>query len=230
MTGPPTKPEAAAQAPPDLADRVLLLAGAGGGLGRAVAAAVLARGGRVAAAVRRPWQVDKLRQELGRERTLVGVVGAQDGEAAAGFVKGAQDALGAIDAFIGAAGAWQGAGGDPGADLAELLEANLLANATLARAALAWLRRRRRGRLVFVGASEPALAAGSVAFRASMAAVHEYVRALDQDLVGSGLVAGAVLLGHASSPSVGGRERAAAALVARAFDLPAAGGLFAPSG
>jgi hypothetical protein len=42
--------------------------------------------------VRRAWQVEKVRQELGGERVLVGVVGAEDGEAAAGFVKGATDA------------------------------------------------------------------------------------------------------------------------------------------
>ncbi|MFN9305000.1 MAG: NmrA family NAD(P)-binding protein, partial [Planctomycetota bacterium] len=67
---------------------VVVVAGATGRIGGAVARAVLARGGRVAAAVRKPWQVDKLRSALASDRALVGLVPAGDAEAAAGFVKG----------------------------------------------------------------------------------------------------------------------------------------------
>ncbi|MFN9705872.1 MAG: NmrA family NAD(P)-binding protein, partial [Planctomycetota bacterium] len=47
---------------------VVVVAGATGRIGGAVARAVLARGGRVAAAVRKPWQVDKLRSALASDR------------------------------------------------------------------------------------------------------------------------------------------------------------------
>ena len=50
---------------------VVVVAGATGRIGGAVARAVLARGGRVAAAVRKPWQVDKLRAALASDRALV---------------------------------------------------------------------------------------------------------------------------------------------------------------
>jgi len=163
---------------------VVVVSGATGRLGLAVARQVLASGGKVAAAVRKPWQVAKLREQLGTTGVLVGLVPSLDTEAAAGFAKGANDALGPVSAFVAAAGtfALRTPGREPGSDLAEQLEANLLANATLARALLPGMRRRRHGRLVFVGAGPACLAAGSVTFVAAKEAVHGYVRALAADL------------------------------------------------
>lgn len=163
---------------------VVVITGATGRLGSALARAVLANGGKVAAAVRKPWQVAKLREQLGSADVLVGLVPSLDPEAAAGFAKGASDALGPVTAFVGVAGTFapRAAGREPGNDLAEQLEANLLANATLARALLPGLRRRHRGRLVFVGAGPACLAAGSASFVAAKEAVHGYVRALAADL------------------------------------------------
>lgn len=163
---------------------VVVVSGATGRLGLAFARQLLAAGGKVAAAVRKPWQVAKLREQLGSAGVLVGLVPSLDTEAAAGFAKGATDALGPVTAFVGAAGTFapRAAGREPGSDLAEQLEANLLANATLARALLPGLRRRHRGRLVFVGAGPACLAAGSASFVAAKEAVHGYVRALAADL------------------------------------------------
>lgn len=203
----------------------MLLAGATGRIGAAVARCVLARGGRVAAAVRKPWQVDKLRAALASDRALVGLVAAGDAEAAAGFVKGAKDALGPLTGFVGAAGCWQERtpGKEPGGDLADLLAANLQANAMLARAALPFLRRQRRGALAFVGATDAALRDGSAAFAASMAAVHAFVRALQRDLAGAGVTAGALLLDPASAADAAAvAERLAAMAQGRA---PAGGTL-----
>ncbi len=191
---------------------VVLVGGATGRIGTAVCARVLAGGGRVAAAVRRSWQVAPLQQLLGRDRVLVGAVGSGDAEAAAGFVKGARDALGPLTAFVGAAGRWQAraAGLEPGGDLAELLAANLIANATLARAVLPSLRRGRRGVLLFPCADDDALAAGSATFAASAAALREFVRALARDLDGSGV--------HATTLPIGAAAVADAAQVAAAVE------------
>jgi NAD(P)-dependent dehydrogenase (short-subunit alcohol dehydrogenase family) len=208
---------------------VVVVAGATGRIGGAVARAVLARGGRVAAAVRKPWQVDKLRAALTSDRALVGLVPAGDAEAAAGFVKGAKDALGPLTGFVGAAGRWQARapGKEPGGDLAELLAANLQANALLARAALPLLRRQRRGALVFVGATDAALAAGSAAFAASMAGVHEFVRTLQRDLAADGVAAACVPLDPALAADA---DAVAARLVDLALPAAAVPGLFPRGG
>ncbi|MCA8973825.1 MAG: SDR family oxidoreductase [Planctomycetes bacterium] len=177
-------------------DQVVLLSGATGALGSAFARHALACGARLAATVRREWQVEQVRAALGSERVLVGVVEAQDGEAAAGFVKGANDALGPITALVCTAGLFgtHQVGSDPAGELLRLVQANLLAGANLARAVLPGMRRRRRGTLTFVGSS----AVGrdlplSANYLASKAALHEFVRALALSLDGSGVRAAAIL-------------------------------------
>lgn len=179
----------------DLRHQVVLLAGATGAVGKAFASSVLQRGGKVAAAVRRPWQVASLQESLGRDRVLVGCVGPQDGEAAAGFVKGVKDALGPITAYVCTAGHWSGTtvGRDSAGALQELLEANLLTGANLARAVIGALRRQKAGTMTFVGSAAVGSAGATANYLASKAALHEYVRALATDLAGSGVRAGAVL-------------------------------------
>jgi NAD(P)-dependent dehydrogenase (short-subunit alcohol dehydrogenase family) len=212
-----------------LRDQVVMVAGASGRLGHAVALQVLAAGGRVAAAVRKPWQVAKAQEAFGRERVLVGLVAPQDTEAAAGFAKGAKDALGPVTAFIGAAGAYapRTAGHEPDGDLAAQLEANLLANATLARALLSQLRRGRRGTLLFVGAGPRSLRAGSVAFAAAKQAVHGFVEALAHDLEGSGVSVAAALPDADRLLDAAAIETLAAALLARIGE-PHGGGPLLP--
>ncbi|MBL8734148.1 MAG: SDR family NAD(P)-dependent oxidoreductase [Planctomycetes bacterium] len=165
----------------------MMLTGATGRIGGAFARRVLAAGGKVAAVVRRPWQVAKVQQELGAANVLVGVVGPQDTEAAAGFVKGAQDALGAITAFVGCAGSRSErvAGREPQGDLAEQLEANLQANATVCRAVLSGMRRRRRGVITFVGAAV-GVGAG-VNHLAAKAALAAYAQQLQLDVLDGGI-------------------------------------------
>src|SRR5262245_29126279 len=122
-----------------LAGRVTLLAGSTGAVGGALAAHLLANGGRVGLAVRKPWQVQSVREAFGANGALVGCVPTGDSEAAAGFVKGVNDALGPIEACVAATGAFAAAtiGKDPAGQLAELLDANLYSATGLARAVLA---------------------------------------------------------------------------------------------
>ncbi|MCA8951381.1 MAG: SDR family NAD(P)-dependent oxidoreductase [Planctomycetes bacterium] len=203
------------------AGQVVLLAGATGQLGAEFARRVLRSGGSVAATVRREWQVARLRSELGEpaDRLLVGVVGPRDSEAAAGFVKGAGDALGPIAALVVAAGLFRTAevGTEPAGELEELLEANLLAGATLVRAALPGMRRRRRGTITFVGSAGVGSDFGlSPNYLASKAAVHEYVRALASSLRDSGVTAAAIV--PATLDSAAKVEAALMGLARLAFD------------
>ncbi len=179
----------------DLKNHVVLLSGATGALGAAFATFVLKNGGKVAAAVRKSRQVASVTALLGSERVLAGCVGPGDSEAAAGFVKGAQDALGPITALVCASGHWSGApvGKEPAGELLDLLEANLLFGANLARAVIGGMRRRRSGSLVFVGSAAVGADGAGANYLASKAAVHEYVRALARELDGSGVRAAAIL-------------------------------------
>lgn len=180
--------------PQELQGHVVVLQGATGALGSAFARHVLAHGGRLAAAVRKPWQVDALKTQLGSERLLIGVVGPGDSEAAAGFAKGANDALGPVTAYVCTSGAFAASqvGKDPAGELRDLLEANVTSAAVLARALVPGMRRRKTGSLVFVG-SRAVGSGGFANYLASKAALHEYVRALASELAGSGVRAAAIL-------------------------------------
>ena len=171
---------------------VLLLAGAADPLGLNIARAILAAGGKVAAAVPRAWQVEKLRDALASDgsegQLLVGVVAVGDAEAAAGFVKGAKDALGDITHFAGAAQLLRErvAGREPAGDLEELLSGNLTSNTTLCRAVFPAMRRRKSGLLLFVAAPEDSEAL-SATCRASLAALREFAMAMATDLSHAGI-------------------------------------------
>lgn len=176
-----------------VASSVVLLAGAADPVGQCFARRVLDAGGRVAAAVTRSWQVDKLRQQLcpndnGCDRLLVGFVAQRDAEAAAGFVKGAKDALGDLTHFVGASVMLREStlGREPAGDLDQLMDANLYCNATLARAVLPTMRRRKSGSLTFVTAPKEAIGI-SVTCRASLAASAEFAAGLASDLAAVGL-------------------------------------------
>ncbi len=168
--------------------RVVLVTGVAGELGSAIAGAVLAAGGKVAAPVARPWQVERARAQLGAERLLVGLVAPGDGQAAAGFVKGAVDALGAITDLVAASLLMRGRdeSAEPRGDLDELLDANLHANAVMTRALLPSLRRRGHGRLAFARTPDDASEL-SVTCRASLAAVDGYAAALAAEFEGGPL-------------------------------------------
>jgi 3-oxoacyl-[acyl-carrier protein] reductase len=180
--------------------KVVLVTGATGKLGGALVQALFDGGYRVAVAVRKPWQVDKLRDAYAGRQALVGLVPTQDGEAAAGFVKGCEDALGPIAALVSTAGVRAEAmvGGDPAGELASLLEANLLAGATLARAVVGRMRRRKQGRILFVGRADAATTCANET--AAAAAQRGYVAGLAQELVGTGVDAAVLAVVRSQDP------------------------------
>lgn len=170
-------------------ERTVLLAGATGELGAVVAQKLLSSGARLAIAVRRPWQVEAIKTRFGRG-VLVGVVPATDAEAAAGFVKGLQDALGPLDALIVTLGAFAVAevGKDRSDLAAQLVEANYLAPATLARAVVPPMRRRKSGAIVLTGARAVGSALpGMAQYLASKAALHAFGSCLHSELAPLGI-------------------------------------------
>ncbi len=172
---------------PDLSDQVVLFVGEAAAIRTACARRLLAGGGKIAVVVPRAWQVQGVKDELGGDRVLVGVVGTRDGEAAAGFVKGAEDALGAITALVFVAGEMQAGpvGRDSDGALSELLASNLFAGAGLVRALVGRLRRRQRGHIVFLGRPEAELPGANAG--AAQGALRGYAQGLGDELQGSGV-------------------------------------------
>lgn len=190
-------------------DRTVLVQGATGALGGAVLTQLAQRGAKIAVVVRRRWQVEKLELTLAglgvpRLRQLVGVVDAEDAEAAAGFLKGAEDSLGPVVAFVSTAGAFASAplGEEPNATAAELWRANFASVHTLARAVVTPMRRRRAGSMVFTGAAvalRPA-ASGLALYAASKAALHAYAEGLASELAPAGIRVAVVAPSTLDSP------------------------------
>ncbi len=171
--------------PDRLRDRTFVVSGATGAVGSALVAKLATHGARLGIAARKAWQVDKLRKSLGGvadpRNLLVAHVGNRDAEAAAGFVKGVEDSLGAIDALVSCAGAFAYAdvGEEPSGRDLELLDANFLVAHTLARAVVSPMLRRDSGALVFTGARVVGTpTTGMALYAASKAALHEYARTL----------------------------------------------------
>lgn len=173
-----------------LRGRTVMLSGATGAVGRALVTRLREVGAKLAIAVRKSREVDRLQAELADADVLVGLVEPRDGEAAAGFVKGASDSLGPIDAFVSTAGAFRSAeiGRDKAGDDLMLLEANFLAVHNLVRAVVSPMKRRNTGSLVFTGADAVGSPApGMALYAASKAALHEYAHALAAELRGTGV-------------------------------------------
>ena len=204
-----------------LSGKTLLLSGATGQVGRALTEALVPTGAKIAAAVRKQWQVQQVTAALAGAKQLVGVVDATDGEAAAGLVKGVEDSLGPIDAFISVAGAFQLAtlGEDKVADAYQLLEANFLSVVTLARALVGAMRRRQAGSLVFTGAGAVGSAIpGMSSYLASKAALHAWAQCLHEELKPHGVRVTVITPGVIDTDS----NRAAMPAADRASWLPVA--------
>lgn len=176
--------------PAVLRGRTVMISGATGAVGRALVARLVELGAKPAIAVRKSWQVERMQQLVGGAEALVGAVGPHDGEAAAGFVKGATDSLGPIEAFVSTAGAFRMAevGRDKTGDDLALLEANFVAVHNLVRAVVSPMKRRRSGTLTFVGAATVGTPVpGMALYAAAKAALHEYARVLGRELAGHGI-------------------------------------------
>ena len=181
-----------------LAGKTILVGGATGQLGSVVVRTALDGGARIAIAVRKPWQVDKVKAAYPGANVLVGCVPDADGEAAAGFAKGVNDAFSGIDALLCCNGAFAAGavGRDASGELQELMTANVLSVANLVRGALWLMKRRKRGAIVCVGSASVGIGGANVAnYLASKAALHEWVRALALELVGTGVRAAAIVPG-----------------------------------
>jgi short-subunit dehydrogenase len=174
----------------------VLLTGASGGIGGAIARALHARGARVVLSGRRADVLERLRAELGAEAT---VVEADLADAAA--VRRLVERCGQLDALVANAGlpASGRIEGFTPEEIDRALDVNLRAPIQLSRALVPGMVERGRGHLLFVSSLSGKIASGrSALYSATKFGLRGFAGGLREDLIGSGVGVTAVYPGFVS--------------------------------
>lgn len=180
-------------------DRVVLIAGGTGGLGREVSQAFLAAGAKVIVTYRNKHEFDGLKKIAGAGASnLVGSdVDVTDEAAVQKFISTIAKENSRLDCLVNTVGAY--AGGvklwETGSDVfTQQLKLNLISGYVLCRAVVPFMIKQRSGAIVNV-ASKAALdhAAGAAAYAASKAATVAMMDSLAADLKGSGVRVNSIL-------------------------------------
>lgn len=183
----------------NFADRVALVAGGTGGLGRAIALAFLAEGATVAVTHRNAAELDALKQSAGADAARLSghPTDVTDETAVRELVGELVARHGRLDALVNAVGSY--AGGEKlwemdAKALDRMLLSNLRSGYVLARAVVPVMLGRGRGAIVNV-ASRSALVhgPGESAYAASKAAAVALIDSLAADLKGTGVRANSIL-------------------------------------
>jgi NAD(P)-dependent dehydrogenase (short-subunit alcohol dehydrogenase family) len=183
----------------NFADRVVLVAGGTGGLGRAIALAFLGDGATVAVTHRGPAELDALKQAAGPNAVRLSghPTDVTDEPAVRDLVEDLVKEHGRLNALVNAVGGY--AGGAKlwemdAATLDRMLLLNLRSGYVLARAAVPAMIRQGHGAIVNV-ASRSALVhgPGESAYAASKAAAVALIDSLAADLKGTGVRANSIL-------------------------------------
>lgn len=181
-----------------LSDKVVLVAGGTGGLGRAVTMALLEEDARVAVTYRKREEWIALQSAAGNRSSLEGHPVDVTDEAAVGQLVGRiVSSHGRLDAMVNTVGAYAG-----GVKLWELdtrtfdqmIALNLRAGYTLSRAAIAPMLQQKHGAIVNVAAKAAFdHAAGAAAYAASKAAALAMIDSLAADAKGTGVRVNSIL-------------------------------------
>jgi len=179
-------------------DKIVLVAGGTGGLGRAVSLAFLDAGAKVAVTYRNPDEFAQLKNSAARGSALEGHnIDVTDETAVTALIASVVNRHGRLDAMANTVGGY--AGGvtlwDLDASVFErMLSLNLRSGYVLARAAVRVMLKQGSGAIVNV-ASKAAFdhAAGAAAYAASKAAAVAMIDSLAADLIGTGVRVNSVL-------------------------------------
>lgn len=178
----------------DLARANVLLTGASGGIGRAIARALAARGARLVLSGRRSGVLEALAAELGSRTVACDLADRDDVERLLGE-------CGDIDVFV--ANAALPASGHitelSQAQIDAMLEVNLRAPVAIARGLIPEMTRRRRGHLVFVSSlSGKVTAPVSSIYSATKFGLRGFALGVREDLRDAGIGASVILPGFIS--------------------------------
>lgn len=183
--------------------QVVVVTGAFGALGRAVARAFAARGARLALLDVAPQPPAAVREQLGTEPLLFGGVDLSDMEATRRVMSVVAMHFGGIDVLVNVAGGFRWVtleGGDVEA-WDDLYTMNLRTAVVCCKAAVPSLLARGRGRIVNIGAGAALKAgAGMGAYTASKAGVQRLTESLSEELKDRGVTVNAILPGTIDTP------------------------------
>jgi 3-oxoacyl-[acyl-carrier protein] reductase len=183
-----------------LQDRVAVVTGGSRGLGYAIAQSLLAEGCRVAICARSQAPLDAAARTLGHDVFARPADVGQDGEAEA-FIEAAASHFGALDILVHNAGGGGGAGLEsPDAEFTQSLEVNALAGLRAARAAVPYMRRQGRGRIIFVASVWGRESGGRTGYNMAKAAEISLAKALSRELAKDNILVNSVAPGSLLFP------------------------------
>jgi len=184
-------------------NQVVVVTGAFGTLGRAVAHAFATRGARLALLDVAPQPPARIREEFGTEPLLFGGVDLSDMEATRRVMSVVTMHFGGIDVLVNVAGGfrWQTLERGTIEVWDELYAMNLRTAVVSCKAVLPTLLERGRGRIINIGAGAASKAgAGMGAYTASKAGVQRLTESLSEELKDRGITVNAILPGTIDTP------------------------------
>ncbi len=170
------------------------------GLGYAIAESLVAEGCRVAICARDQALLDAAASTLGHdvfaERADVVIAGEVEA-----FIEAAASHFGALDILVHNAGGGGGAGLEsPDAEFTQTLEVNALAGLRAARAAVPFMRRQHRGRIIFIASVWGRESGGRTGYNMAKAAEISLAKSLSRELAKDNILVNSVAPGSLMFP------------------------------
>ena len=176
------------------------MTGGSRGLGYAIAQSLLAEGCRVAICARDQVRLDAAARTLGHDVFARPADVGTPGEVEA-FIEAAASHFGALDILVHNAGGGGGAGLEsPDAEFTQSLEVNTLGGLRAARAAVPFMRRQRRGRIIFIASVWGRESGGRTGYNMAKAAEISLAKALSRELAKDNILVNSVAPGSLLFP------------------------------
>ena len=183
-----------------LQGRVAAITGGSHGLGYAIAQSLLAEGCRVAICARDAKRLHDAAAALGKGVFTQTADVSKSGQVEA-FVEAAAQQLGGLDILVHNAGGGGGAGLEaPDVEFTQSFEVNVLAGLRAARAAVPFMRRQGRGRIIFIASIYGRESGGRPGYNMAKAAEISLAKALSRELAADSILVNSVAPGSLMFP------------------------------
>ena len=183
-----------------LEGRVAAVTGGSRGLGYAIAESLVREGCRVAICARNKQPLDAAANALGAGVFAQSADVAKPGQVEA-FIEASADHFGGLDILVHNAGGGGGAGLEaPDAEFTQSIEVNALGGLRAARAAVPFMRRRGRGRIIFIASVWGRESGGRTGYNMSKAAEISLAKGLSRELAKDNILVNSVAPGSLMFP------------------------------